>query len=224
MSVYLFRQSPIFLSEVCIPELFFRDETRWDWRPLPEWWDCDKTTCFWKILEIIREIFWTRRDYSVPPGTVSSSTEFWDFSQKTFINSTTPDFSWLLPLILQISVPIWYCYRIRTEWFRKNLLNKTRRESIGGCWIWLISQYHSGKSWQAPKLKLSIFIWEAFGNSWMFPDLKQAGKKPILYAGTESGPLTSSSRMLGTGNFPDFFRKNLVPGKCHSVMQTYFCK
>ena len=26
--------------------------------------------------------------------------------------------------------------------------------------------------------------------------------------------------MLGTGNFPDFFEKNLVPGKWHSGMQT----
>ena len=41
----------------------------------------------------------------------------------------------------------------------------------------------------------------------MFPDLKQAGKKLVMNAGTESVPGTSSSRMLGTGNFPDFFGK-----------------
>ena len=44
------------------------------------------------------------------------------------------------------------------------------------------------------------FILEAFENSWMFPDLKQAGKKPVLNAGTELGPGRECSRMLGMGN------------------------
>ena len=47
----------------------------------------------------IREINGTGWDYSVPLGKVSSSTEFQDFSQKTSINSTTQDFSWLVPYI-----------------------------------------------------------------------------------------------------------------------------
>ena len=54
----------------------------------------------------------------------------------------------------------------------------------------------------------------------MFPNLKQAGKKPVLNAGTELGPGRGCSRMLGTGNFPDFFGKNLVAGKWHSGTQT----
>ena len=37
---------------------------------------------------------------------------------------------------------------------------------------------------------------------------------------TESGPGIGCSRMLGTGNFPDFFGKYPVPGKWHSGMQT----
>ena len=41
----------------------------------------------------------------------------------------------------------------------------------------------------------------------MFSDLKQAGKKPVLNGGTESGPCRGCSQMLGTGNFPDFYGK-----------------
>ena len=54
----------------------------------------------------------------------------------------------------------------------------------------------------------------------MFPDLKQARKKPVPNAGTESGPGRGCSQMLGTGNFPDFFGKNMVPRKWHSGKQT----
>ena len=57
----------------------------------------------------------------------------------------------------------------------------------------------------------------------MFPDLKQARKKPVPNACTESGPERGCSRILETGNFPDFFRENLVPGKWHSGTQTYLC-
>ena len=46
----------------------------------------------------------------------------------------------------------------------------------------------------------------------MFPNLKQAGKKPVLNAGTELGPGRGCSRMLGTGNFPVFFGKIRFPG------------
>ena len=61
---------------------------------------------------------------------------------------------------------------------------------------------------------------EAFTNPRMFPDLKQDRKNPVLNAGTESGPGRGCSRMLGMGNFPDFWGKNLVLGKWHSGMQT----
>ena len=54
----------------------------------------------------------------------------------------------------------------------------------------------------------------------MFPDLKQAGKKPVLNAGTESGPGRGCSRVLGTENFPEFLVKNPVLGKWHSGTQT----
>ena len=60
--------------------------------------------------------------------------------------------------------------------------------------------------------QLLILIQEAFGNSWMFPDLKQDGKKPVLNAGTESGPGRGCSRIPGTGNFPDFLVKIWFPG------------
>ena len=57
----------------------------------------------------------------------------------------------------------------------------------------------------------------------MFPDLKQARKKPVSNAGTESGPGRGCSQMLGTGNFPDFSGKNPVPRKWHSGTQTSIC-
>ena len=68
--------------------------------------------------------------------------------------------------------------------------------------------------------KPSISVWEALGNFRVIPNLKQDGKNPVPKAGTESGPGRESSRMLGTLLFPDFYRKNLVPGKWHSGMQT----
>ena len=52
-----------------------------------------------------------------------------------------------------------------------------------------------------------ILIREELGNSQMFPDLKQDGKKPVLNAGTESVSGRGCSRMLGTGNLTDFFGK-----------------
>ena len=54
----------------------------------------------------------------------------------------------------------------------------------------------------------------------MFPELKQARKKPVPISGTESGLGRVYSRMLGTGNFPDFFGKIPVTGKWHLGMQT----
>ena len=54
----------------------------------------------------------------------------------------------------------------------------------------------------------------------MLTDLKQAGKKPVLNAGTKSGPGRGCSRMLGRGNFLDFYGKYPFSGKCHSGMQT----
>ena len=59
----------------------------------------------------IREINGTRRDYSIPFGKFPNSTEFLDFSRKTSINSTSQDFSCLVPLILYFSVPIQYRYQ-----------------------------------------------------------------------------------------------------------------
>ena len=53
-----------------------------------------------------------------------------------------------------------------------------------------------------------------------FPTLNKTGKQPVLNTGTESGPGIGCSRMLGTGNFPDFFGKNPVPGIWHSGTQT----
>ena len=50
----------------------------------------------------------------------------------------------------------------------------------------------------------------------MFPNLTQAGKKPVLNAGTESGPERGCSQMLGMGNFPEFLWKNPVPRKWYS--------
>ena len=58
----------------------------------------------------------------------------------------------------------------------------------------------------------------------MLPDLKQAGKKPVPNAGTESGPGRGCSRMLGTQNFPELFGKNTVPGKWHLGTQTSILK
>ena len=54
----------------------------------------------------------------------------------------------------------------------------------------------------------------------MLTDLKQAGKKPVLNAGTKSGPGRGCSRMLGRGNFLDFYGKYPFPGKYHSGTQT----
>ena len=70
------------------------------------------------------------------------------------------------------------------------------------------TQYHSGKSRVVPNLDSFL------------PDLKQDGKKPVPNAGTELGPGRGCSQKLGMGNVPDFFGKNLVPGKWHSGMQT----
>ena len=57
----------------------------------------------------------------------------------------------------------------------------------------------------------------------MLPDLKQDGKKPVQNACTESGPGRGYSQMLRTGNFPDFWGKNPVPGKWHSGRQSSIC-
>ena len=46
----------------------------------------------------------------------------------------------------------------------------------------------------------------------MFPDFKQDKKKPVPNAGTELGLGRGCSQMLETGNFPDFWGKNPVPG------------
>ena len=54
----------------------------------------------------------------------------------------------------------------------------------------------------------------------MLPDLKQAGKKPVPNAGTKLGPGRGCSRMLGIGNFLNFFGKYPVPGKWLSGTQT----
>ena len=55
----------------------------------------------------------------------------------------------------------------------------------------------------------------------MFPNLKQAEKKPDPNAGTELEPGRECSQILGTGNFPDFLGKILVPWKWHSGMQIF---
>ena len=85
---------------------------------------------------------------------------------------------------------------------------------------WLTSLLYNTTQDFSCLVPLIIFIWEAFGNSRMFPDLKQAGKKPVPNAGTKLGPERGCSQMLGTGNFPEFFGKNLVPGKWHLGTQT----
>ena len=58
----------------------------------------------------------------------------------------------------------------------------------------------------------------------MFPDFKQDEKKPVPNAGTELGLGRGCSQMLKTGNFPDFWGKNPVPGKWHSREQTSYKK
>ena len=93
------------------------------------------------------------------------------------------------------------------------LKNGTRRESIAECWIWLKNWYQSGKSWRAPKLKLLIFIWEAFGNSRMFPDLKQDRE-----AASPEWQYWVRTRKRMFPNVQD--GKNPVPGKWHSGTQT----
>ena len=57
-----------------------------------------------------------------------------------------------------------------------------------------------------------------------FPTLNETGKQPVPNAGTKSGPGRGCSRMLGTGNFPNFFGKYPVPGKWHSGTQTSICR
>ena len=57
-------------------------------------------------------------------------------------------------------------------------------------------------------------------NSRMFPDLKQAGKKPVRNGGTESGPGRGCSECSGCYFSQIFGGKNLVPGKWHSGTQT----
>ena len=57
----------------------------------------------------------------------------------------------------------------------------------------------------------------------MLPDLKEDGKKPVQNASTESGQGRECSRMLGTGNFPDFLGKNPVSGKWHLGRQSSIC-
>ena len=51
-------------------------------------------------------------------------------------------------------------------------------------------------------------------------DLNETRKQPVPNAGTEPGPGIGCSRMLRTGNFPNFFGKYPVPGKWHSGTQT----
>ena len=46
----------------------------------------------------------------------------------------------------------------------------------------------------------------------MFPDSKRDREATSPNDGTDSGPGKGCSRMLGTGNFPDFLGKNPVPG------------
>ena len=53
-----------------------------------------------------------------------------------------------------------------------------------------------------------------------FPTFNKTGKQQVPNVGTEPGPGWWCSRMLGTGNLPNFFGKYLVPGKWHSGTQT----
>ena len=53
-----------------------------------------------------------------------------------------------------------------------------------------------------------------------FSGLRRDGKWPVQNGGTETGPGSGCSRMLGMENFPDFCRKNPIPEKWHSGMQT----
>ena len=106
--------------EVCVPELVLNETRQDETGPhFPNWRYRDESTFFgpitWENLGKIREINRTRRDFSIPLGKFSNSTEFWDFSRKTSINSTTQDFSWSVPFILYISVSIRYHSRIRTD-------------------------------------------------------------------------------------------------------------
>ena len=85
-----------YIIEVSVPELVLnemrQDETG---HHFPNWQYQEKTTilgsCCSRKSGKNLEINGTRRDYSVPFGKVSSSTEFQDFSQKTTINNQ--DFS-----------------------------------------------------------------------------------------------------------------------------------
>ena len=56
----------------------------------------------WENLGKIWEINGTGQDYSLPLKKVQSCTKFQEFSWTPSINSTTQDFSWLVPLILHI--------------------------------------------------------------------------------------------------------------------------
>ena len=55
------------------------------------------------------------------------------FQSHTHFNSTTQDFSWLVPLTLHIRLPIWYHYRIRTERFSRMLGTEISRIFPGKC-------------------------------------------------------------------------------------------
>ena len=57
-------------------------------------------------------------------------------------------------------------------------------------------------------------------NSGKIREINETGKQPVPNAGAEPGPGRGCSRMLGTGNFPNFFGKYPIPGKWHSGTQT----
>ena len=80
--------------------------------------------------------------------------------------------------------------------------------------------YLTGKVLTSAEIKIINFhserVWE-FQNVSQ-PETSQEEASPECR--TESGPGRESSQMLGMGNFPDIFWKNLVPGKWHSGMQT----
>ena len=58
------------------------------------------------------------------------------------------------------------------------------------------------------------------GSPVSFLGQRRDGKWPVLNGQELDGTGSGLSRVLGTGNFPDFFGKNLVPGKWYSGMQT----
>ena len=54
-----------------------------------------------------------------------------------------------------------------------------------------------------------------------FSGLRQDMKWPVLNERDLDGTENGWSRLLGKGNFSDFFEKNLVPGKCHLGTHTF---